>query len=162
MPVIELLLASQNQGKLQEMRNLLAGLPFLIFSPRDLGITDAPAETGTTFMENAVLKARYYARRSGRLAVADDSGLSVDAMNGEPGLFSSRFAGENASDLDRNNALLALLAGVPPEKRSARFTRAVAVALAERIVFQVEETADGQIAGAPRGTSGFGYDPLVF
>jgi XTP/dITP diphosphohydrolase len=162
MEAIELLLASQNRGKLNEMRNLLLGLPFQVLSPPDLGITDAPSETGTTFVENAVLKARHYAQLSRRLSVADDSGLSVDAMNGEPGLFSSRFGGENASDLDRNKALLKRLAGVPQERRGARFTSAVAVALGEKIVFEAQETAEGQIAEAPRGVNGFGYDPLFF
>src|SRR3990170_4653729 len=123
----ELLLASQNAGKLAEMRILVAGLPFRVLGPHDLGIHEAPEETGTTFLENAVLKARYYAERSGRLTVADDSGLSVDALDGGPGLYSSRFGGEGASDDDRNRLLLRKLEGVPREKRTARFTSAVAV-----------------------------------
>ncbi len=117
MPQAELLIASQNPGKLNEMRLLLEGLPFRVLSPRDLGILTAPEETGSTFLENATLKALDYARRSGRLTVADDSGLSVDALDGGPGLYSSRFGGEGAGDLDRNRLLLERLRGVPRERR---------------------------------------------
>lgn len=158
----DLLLASQNPGKLNEMRQLLAGLPFRVIRPVDLGIRDAPDETGATFMENAVLKARHYAQRSGLLTVADDSGLSVDALGGAPGLFSSRFGGEGAGDDDRNRLLLDKLRGVPDEQRGARFTSAVAVAFGARLLFQAEETVEGLIAHAPRGPNGFGYDPLFF
>jgi XTP/dITP diphosphohydrolase len=158
----ELLLASQNPGKLNEMRQLLAGLPFRVIRPVDLGIRDAPAETGATFMENAILKARHYAQRSGLLTVADDSGLSVDALGGGPGLYSSRFGGEGANDNDRNRLLLDKLRGVPDEQRGARFTSAVAVASGDRLLFQAEETVEGRIADAPRGPHGFGYDPVFF
>jgi len=158
----ELLLASQNPGKLEEMRLLAAGLPFRVVGPRELGITEAPDETGASFLENARIKALAYARRSGRLTVADDSGLSVDALGGEPGLYSSRFGGEGASDLERNRLLLEQLEGVPPERRGARFTSAVAVALGEKVLFEAEEHVVGRIAEAMRGTNGFGYDPLFF
>jgi XTP/dITP diphosphohydrolase len=158
----DLLLASQNAGKLAEMRILVAGLPFLVLGPLDLGIHEAPEETGTTFLENAILKARYYAGRSGRLTVADDSGLSVDALDGGPGLFSSRFGGEGATDDDRNRLLLRKLEGVPPARRTARFTSAVAVVRASEILFTVQEEVEGVIAGEPRGGNGFGYDPLFF
>lgn len=165
----ELLLASQNRGKLAEMRGLLAGLPFLVLSPGDLGITEAPDETGGTFVENATIKALHYCRVSGRLAVADDSGLSVDALGGGPGLMSSRFGGENATDDERNALLLRKLAGVQPDRRGARFTCAVVVARprpgATReadVVFQAVETVEGRIAEAPRGPNGFGYDPVFF
>ena len=140
----ELLLASQNPGKLEEMRALAAGLPFRVIGPREIGILEAPEETGASFLENARIKALAYARRSGRLTVADDSGLSVDALGGAPGLYSSRFGGEGASDLDRNRLLLAKLAGVPPERRGARFTSAVAVARDGEVLFEVEEHVDGQ------------------
>jgi XTP/dITP diphosphohydrolase len=160
--VTELLLASQNPGKLNEMRLLVAGLPFHVVGPLDIGIGDAPDETGHTFIENAILKARYYARRSGLLTVADDSGLSVDALGGGPGLYSSRFGGEGASDEDRNRLLLLKLEGVPPEERGARFTSAVALVKNGDVVFQAVETVDGRIAEAPRGPNGFGYDPVFF
>src|SRR5262245_7429119 len=98
------------------MRVLLAGLPIRVLSPAELGFTEAPEETGSTFLENATIKALHYCRTTGRLAVADDSGLSVDALGGAPGLLSSRFAGEGASDNARNALLLSKLAGVPDER----------------------------------------------
>src|SRR5688572_30099544 len=158
----DLLLASQNPGKLAEMRELLAGLPFRVKGPRDFGLHEAPDETGQTFLENAILKARYYAERAGCLTVADDSGLSVDALDGGPGLYSARFGGEGASDADRNRLLLEKLADVPPEKRGARFTSAVAVARDGDVLFEVVETVEGFIAQVPSGPNGFGYDPLFF
>jgi XTP/dITP diphosphohydrolase len=162
MGVMELLLATQNAGKLNEMRVLLAGMPFQIVTPRDLGIFDSPEETGTTFQENATLKARHYAQLTGRLAVADDSGLSVDALGGAPGLYSSRFGGEGRSDADRNALLLEKLRGVPDAQRTARFTCAVVVALGEELLFQAVEHVEGLIAHAPSGPNGFGYDPLFY
>ena len=158
----DLLLASQNPGTLAEMKELVAGLPFRVVSPADLGISEAPEETGTSFVENAVLKARHYARLSGRLTVADDSGLAVDALDGGPGLYSARFGGEGATDADRNRLLLAKLAGVPADRRGARFTSAVAVARGDVVLFQTVATVEGRIAEAPRGPHGFGYDPLFF
>jgi non-canonical purine NTP pyrophosphatase (RdgB/HAM1 family) len=158
----ELLLASQNPGKLREMRTLVDGLPFRVLGPRDLRIDEAPEETGSSFLENAVLKARYYAKRSGLLTVADDSGLSVDALDGRPGLYSSRFGGEGATDDRRNELLLELLAGVPEDKRGARFTSAVAVARGDDVLFRHQESVEGRVARERRGTNGFGYDPLFF
>ena len=158
----DLLLASQNPGKLAEMKALVKDLPFRVIGPREIGIHDAPEETGGTFLENAVLKARHYAERSGLLTVADDSGLSVDALDGGPGLYSSRFGGEGASDADRNRLLLQTLKGVPPARRGARFTSAVAAARGGEVLFTVEESVRGRIAEAPRGANGFGYDPLFF
>jgi XTP/dITP diphosphohydrolase len=160
--VADLLLASQNPGKLAEMRQLVAGLPFHVVGPRDLGILEAPEETGKTFHENAVLKARYYAGRSGLLTVADDSGVCVDALDGGPGLYSSRFGGEGATDDDRNRLLLEKLRGLPREKRGAHFTSAVAVVRGGEVLFDAQETVDGFIAEETRGPNGFGYDPLFF
>lgn len=157
-----LLLASQNPGKLGEMRVLVDGLPFRVVGPREIGIANAPDETGASFLENATIKALAYARASGLLTVADDSGLSVDALDGGPGLYSSRFGGEGASDLDRNRLLLETLRGVPRERRRARFTSAVAVAKDAAVLFQAEESVLGEIAEEMRGASGFGYDPLFF
>jgi XTP/dITP diphosphohydrolase len=158
----DLLLASQNPGKLAEMRLLVTELPFNVVGPLDLGIRDAPDETGTSFAENAALKARYYSRRSGLLTVADDSGLSVDALGGEPGLLSSRFGGPGASDRDRNLLLLTRLRGVPTERRTARFTCAVAVAQGDDVVFEAQESVEGRVADTEQGPNGFGYDPLFF
>ena len=148
--VADLLLASQNPGKLAEMRKLVTGLPFHVVGPRDLGIEEAPEETGKTFHENAVLKARYYAGRSGLLTVADDSGLCVDALDGGPGLYSSRFGGEGATDDDRNRLLLEKLRGLPPDKRGAHFTSAVAVVRGGEVLFDAQETVDGLIAEETR------------
>jgi XTP/dITP diphosphohydrolase len=157
-----LLLGSSNPGKLREMHELLAGMPYRVLSPADVGLRGAPEETGTTFMENAILKARHYAEKSGLLAVADDSGLSVDALGGGPGLYSSRFGGEGATDDDRNRLLLERLEGLPPERRGARFTSAVVAARDGRVLFQAEESVEGRIVEAPRGPNGFGYDPVFF
>jgi XTP/dITP diphosphohydrolase len=157
-----LLLGSSNPGKLREMRQLIAGMPYRVLGPADVGLRDAPEETGTTFMENAILKARHYAEKSGLLAVADDSGLSVEALGGGPGLYSSRFGGEGATDEERNRLLLDRLAGLPPEGRGARFTSAVAAAGDGRVLFQAEENVEGRIVEAPRGGNGFGYDPVFF
>jgi XTP/dITP diphosphohydrolase len=158
----EILLASQNAGKLEEMRQLVAGLPMRILGPRDLGILESPEETGRTFVENATLKARYYAQRSGLMTVADDSGLSVDALRGAPGLYSSRFGGDGASDAARNALLLTLLKRVPDEQRGARFTSAVVAVESGTVVFRAVETVEGRIAASLRGGAGFGYDPLFF
>jgi XTP/dITP diphosphohydrolase len=162
MPTRDLLLASQNPGKLEEMRHLVAGLRFRVVGPRDVGLFEAPEETGSTFVENATQKALHYAGRSGLLTVADDSGISVDALDGEPGLHSSRFGGEGASDHDRNQFLLSRLLGVAESERGARFTSAVVVARGDTVLFEVQETVEGRIALEPRGPNGFGYDPLFF
>lgn len=158
----DLLLASQNPGKLNEMRLLVEGLPFRVVGPRDLGILEGPDETGETFLENATIKALAYARLSGRLTVADDSGLSVDALGGAPGLYSSRFGGEGASDRERNRLLLEKLRGRPRPERGARFTSAVVVARGAETLFQAQESVHGFIAEEMRGENGFGYDPLFF
>ncbi len=158
----DLLLASQNPGKLHEMRLLVEGMPFRVVGPKEIGIHDSPEEPGETFLENATLKALHYAKRSGLLAVADDSGLAVDALNGEPGLYSSRFGGEGASDADRNRLLLEKLRDVTWERRGAHFTSAVAVASGDRVLFETQQIVSGVIARETRGQNGFGYDPLFF
>jgi XTP/dITP diphosphohydrolase len=158
----DLLLASQNPGKLAEMRLLVAGLPFRVLGPLEVGIPEAPEETGTTFLENARLKARHYAARSGLLTVSDDSGLSVDALGGAPGLYTSRFGGEGASDAERNRLLLGKLHGMPSARRAARFSCALALVLGGELLFDVLESVEGFIAEEPRGSQGFGYDPVFF
>jgi XTP/dITP diphosphohydrolase len=157
-----LLLGSSNPGKLREMRQLLSGMGYRVVGPADVGLRGAPEETGTTFIENAILKAHHYSAESGLLAVGDDSGLSVDALGGGPGLYSSRFGGVGATDDDRNRFLLERLLGVPPELRGARFTSAVAAVRDGRLLFQAEESVEGRIAEEPRGPNGFGYDPVFF
>jgi XTP/dITP diphosphohydrolase len=156
-----LLLATQNEGKLRELRHLLADPPMDLFSLADFANIEMVPETGESFSENASLKAVGYALQTGLLTLADDSGLEVDALGGAPGIVSARYAGEGASDADRTIKLLSELSGTPAEKRSARFVSAVAIANARGEVLNVSIGAcDGRIAFAPSGSGGFGYDPV--
>jgi XTP/dITP diphosphohydrolase len=143
-----LLLASANQGK-------LAGL-----AEAGLGAPPEVEETADTFLENALLKARAYAEWSGLAAVADDSGLEVDALGGAPGVRSARYAGPGASDQANLDKLLAALAGVPPERRTARFRCAAVLFDAKLGTWHAEAAWEGRILEAPRGSGGFGYDPV--
>ncbi len=158
----DILIASQNRDKLREIEGLIAGLPFRFLIPRDVGIEDSPEETETTFLGNARLKAEHYARASSLPAVADDSGLSIDAMNGEPGVYSSRFCGEDATYPQRFEEIWRRLRGVPEEKRTAHFTCAVVMVASGHVVFEAEQQVHGLIASTPRGINGFGYDPIFF
>jgi XTP/dITP diphosphohydrolase len=153
-------LASANLGKLRELASLLAPAGFELLSQAALGIHSVP-ETGTSFLENALLKARHAAAAAGLPALADDSGIEVDALGGRPGAFSARFAGEGASDAANLARLLAELAGVPEQRRSARYRCVVAwVRTADDPApLTSEGTWEGRIALAPRGSGGFGYDP---
>jgi len=158
-----LLLASANQGKLRELRTILHGLPVELVGLTEAGSGDPPEveETGDTFLANALLKARAYAAWSGLAAVADDSGIEVDALGGAPGVRSARYAGPGASDQANLDKLLAELTGVPPERRTARF-RCVA-ALHDPATGRethAEAAWEGRILDAPRGSGGFGYDPV--
>lgn len=154
-----LVLATRNQGKLAEFRALVADLGLEVISLLDLPQVGEIEETGTTFQENALIKARQVLAITGELVVADDSGLEVDYLDGAPGVYSARFAGAGHNDLANLNKLLELLDGVPPEKRTARFRCALAIAgPGEEEV--VQGVAEGRILEAPRGTSGFGYDPV--
>jgi XTP/dITP diphosphohydrolase len=156
--VTRLLVASTNPGKLREYRALLADLGVDLVSPTDLGLTLEVDETGATFVENAVLKARAFAAATDLPALADDSGIEVDALGGFPGVVSARWV--PGSDEDRVIALLARLAGVPPAQRSARFHAVVALAWPDGRLETADGTVEGRIASAPRGTGGFGYDPV--
>ncbi|MEO8358967.1 MAG: RdgB/HAM1 family non-canonical purine NTP pyrophosphatase [Vicinamibacteria bacterium] len=158
----DIVLASQNRDKLREIEGLIAGLPFRFLIPRDLGINDSPEETETTFLGNARLKALHYATLTGLPAVADDSGLSIDAMNGEPGVYSARFCGESATYPQRFEEIWRRLRDVPDEKRTAHFTCAVGMATPGFVLFETEEHVDGLIVSRPRGLNGFGYDPIFF
>jgi XTP/dITP diphosphohydrolase len=160
MPI--LLIATTNQNKLREYAAIFAGLPIELCSLRDLGIDDDVEETGATFAENAQLKAEFYAARAGLPALADDSGLEVHALGGEPGVFSHRYAGPNATDADRNALLLKKLDGVPLHARLARFVCAIALARPDGVVEHVVGLLPGVIELAPRGANGFGYDPLFY
>ena len=154
---------ARTRASSSEMRLLVEGLPFRVVGPRDLGLHEAPEETGTTFLENATLKALAYARRSGLLTVADDSGLSVDALDGAPGLYSSRFGGEGASDLDRNRLLLEKLRGVPPRAaRRALHERGRGGAGRRRALPGRRRASRARSRRRCAGANGFGYDPLFF
>jgi len=155
-----LVIASGNPGKLREFRELLGGLPFDVIPQGDLGI-DAPEETGTSFLENALLKARHAARTAQAAAIADDSGLEVDALGGAPGIYSARYAGAGADDAANNAKLLGALKAVPRQTRSARY-RCVLVFVAgaaDPAPLDVEGVWEGFIVDSPRGSAGFGYDP---
>ena len=157
------LLATTNKGKFREFRSLLSGWirETDILSLDHFPPTDPPAETGDTFQENARIKAKYYSLKSkGFYVVAEDSGLVVPVLNGEPGIRSARYAGPNATDRENMDRLLARLAGRP--NRSAFFFTAAAVALDGEIVFECRGRVDGEILKAGRGKNGFGYDPVFF
>ncbi len=158
----KLLIATHNPGKLREYAALLDGLPLTLTTPTQEGLSLEVAETGETFAENAALKALAYARASGRLTLADDSGLEVDALDGAPGVYSARYAGPEASDADRYRLLLRRLADVPQERRTARFRCAVALATPQGDVQIADGTCEGVIGFAPRGAHGFGYDPVFY
>jgi XTP/dITP diphosphohydrolase len=175
-----LLVATRSRHKLRELGELLVlGTDVELLSPDDVGIDDEPEETGETFETNARIKARFYARRSGLLTLADDSGLEVDALDGAPGVRTRRFSGPDATDQSNNEKLLRDLAGLPPERRGARYVCVLALATpagsrsglgvarvpgatrsgALPIVVR-RGTCRGRIADAPRGAGGFGYDPI--
>jgi XTP/dITP diphosphohydrolase len=158
----KILLATNNRGKVREYKSLLRGIPFEIITPEKLGIDIEVDETGISFEENARLKATFFARESGLLSLADDSGLEVDALGGEPGSLSHRYAGEGASDADRVNYLLAKLKGVPEGKRSARFRCVIAIAAPGGGVEFFSGECRGVISTAPKGKRGFGYDPVFY
>jgi XTP/dITP diphosphohydrolase len=155
-----LLIATNNPGKVREYRELLADLPVEITFPSQEGLDLDVEETGSTFEENACLKALAFARATGLLTLADDSGLEVNALGGAPGVHSARYAGPGASDVDRYEKLLRALADVPREKRSARFRCVVALARPSGMIDSVDGTCEGEIGYAPRGEHGFGYDPV--
>ncbi|MFA7554569.1 MAG: XTP/dITP diphosphatase [Spongiibacteraceae bacterium] len=159
----KIVLASGNRGKLKEFQQLLKSCGFEVVPQSDFDVPEA-AETGLSFVENAILKARNAAQYTGLPAIADDSGLEVDALNGQPGIYSSRYAGVDASDDENNRKLLHELSDVPAEQRSARFQCLLAYVRHATdptpLIFQ--GTWEGQILFTPQGNNGFGYDPLFY
>lgn len=156
-----LLLGTRNPGKIHEIRLILADLGVELRSLNEFEGVDVAEENEDTYAGNAIAKARFYARATGTWALADDSGLEVEALGGAPGVLSARYAGEDASDADRRNLLLSELAKVVDRNRRARFVCAVAIASADGEVLHLAEgTCSGVITVTPRGDSGFGYDPL--
>lgn len=158
----KLLLATNNQAKVREYARLLKGIPYRIVSLEDVGISEQVEETGASFEENAVLKAERYAELSGLITMADDSGLEVEALGGEPGVRSARYAGEGASDEQRIAFLLDKMAGIPWDKRNARFRCVIAIARPNGVVQTCQGDCRGVLTFAPLGENGFGYDPIFY
>lgn len=158
----EIVVATRNAGKVAEIAAALADLPVTLRSLRDFGAIPDAVEDGDTFAANAVLKAKHYARYTGMACLADDSGLEVDALGGAPGVFSARYAGEGAGDAANNAKLLRELAGVPIQRRSARFRCVLAFLDEDGTLLVTEGACEGIILEQPRGTGGFGYDPLLY
>lgn len=164
-----LLVATTNPDKLREIRGVLNRLPVEIMTLQDLTPVPEPEETGATFAENARLKALYYdaaaqadPQVSARYTVAEDSGLVIDALDGEPGVYSARFLRPDATYPERFAEIDRRLALVPTRARSARFVCALAVMHAGTVIYETKGTVEGEIADAPRGASGFGYDPVFY
>ncbi|MBN1607332.1 MAG: RdgB/HAM1 family non-canonical purine NTP pyrophosphatase [Polyangiaceae bacterium] len=162
-PLLTIVIATSNQGKLAELRSLLADMPVALVTLGDV-LDPAPVltEEGDSFQANAASKAQQACRATGMVTLAEDSGLEVDALEGRPGVRSARYAGENATDVQNNDALLRELGSFPPEQRGARFRCVLALATPwePRTVRSVDGVCEGSIGLAPRGTRGFGYDPL--
>lgn len=158
-----LVLASSNAGKLREFNSLLADFGFEVVRQADLGVTDAE-ETGLSFVENALLKARHASQVTGLASLADDSGLVVDALGGQPGIYSARFAGQPTNDAANNAKLLEALKEVPAEQRTARFRCCIVLVRhpTDPVPLIAEASWEGVILGATQGQEGFGYDPLFY
>jgi XTP/dITP diphosphohydrolase len=155
-----LLIATTNKGKVAELTALIEDLPFRVISLDDLLERYPPVEeTGSTFVANALLKADYFHQQTGLLTLAEDSGLEVDALGGRPGVYSARYGGEGLTNSERIQLLLGELKDVPEEKRSARFLCSIAL-VGENLRQTFEAQRDGKIALEPRGSEGFGYDPI--
>lgn len=159
---MKILLATQNQGKVKELQEMLADTQIDVLSLHDIENWEDVEETGSTFAENASLKARAAAERTGYIALADDSGLEVDALDGAPGVYSARYAGEPKDDERNNDKLLKALEKVPDEERTARFRCALVIATPDGKEYLTEGTVEGRISRVRRGKDGFGYDPLFF
>jgi XTP/dITP diphosphohydrolase len=161
-----IIFATGNAGKMKEIREILADLPLQVLSMKEAGIETDIVENGKTFEENAVIKVKTVAAAlpDGRKAavLADDSGLEIDWLNGEPGIYSARYMGEDTSYRIKNANLISRLEGVPEEKRTARFVCAIAAALPDGEVLTVRGVIEGKIGYEERGTNGFGYDPIFY
>jgi XTP/dITP diphosphohydrolase len=159
---VRLLVATTNTGKLREIRSVLGEVPIELVTLRDLPTIEEPEETGLTFEDNARLKALYYSERSGMTTVAEDSGLVIDGLDGEPGVRSARFLRPDASYAERFADIFHRLSGPPEKNRAARFVCALAVADRGHVIYEARGTVEGEIAREPRGTAGFGYDPIFY
>lgn len=157
-----MIFATGNQDKMKEIREILGGLPLEILSMKEAGIEADIVEDGKTFEENALIKAREVCRLAGEMVLADDSGLEVDYLNKEPGIYSARYMGEDTSYRIKNQSLIDRLAGVPDEKRTARFVCAIAAVFPDGRELVARGTIEGIIGYEERGENGFGYDPIFY
>lgn len=157
-----LVLATRNPGKIVEIRAILSSLPVELVTLEGLPEIGSAEEDGLTFEQNATKKALHVWKATGLAALADDSGLEVDALGGRPGILSARFAGEEATHAENNRKLLALLSGVPPERRRARFVCVAALAKPDGEVVLTRGEVEGVISETPSGSRGFGYDPVFY
>jgi XTP/dITP diphosphohydrolase len=157
----KIIVGTRNAGKIREIQTALADLPFVVTGLPDMDIPEIE-ETGTTFQENAIIKARYYCQYTGEYCLADDSGLEVDALGGAPGVYSARYSGENASDAGNNAKILAALQETPQRDRTARFRSVLALAGPDGSLLLTDGVCEGVILVEARGTGGFGYDPLFY
>lgn len=156
------LVATGNPHKTEAIRAILSEYPITLTDLSEHDPIPEPEETGETFLDNALLKSRYYARMTGFNAMADDSGLEIDALDGRPGVHSARYGGANTSHEEKMARVLEELAGVPAEKRTARFRCVASVTFPDGREYTAEGAMEGVIAAAPQGKGGFGYDPIVF
>lgn len=157
-----IIIATSNEGKMKEFRALLSHKDVEIVSMKEAGIDIDIDENGTTFEENAAIKAKTVCDYSGCLCLSDDSGLVIDYLGGEPGIYSARYLGHDTPYEEKNRIIIDRLKGVPEEKRTARFVCAVAAAFPDGRVLTVKDTFEGRIADEPAGCGGFGYDPIFF
>lgn len=158
----KIIFATGNKNKMREIRDILSDLGMEILSMKEAGIDKEINEDGKTFEENALIKARAVAEDTDAVVLADDSGLEIDYLNKEPGIYSARYLGEDTSYEIKNQALLDRLSGVKKEDRTARFVCAIAAVLPDKREFVVRETIEGYIGEKPAGTNGFGYDPIFY
>lgn len=158
----KIIFATGNKNKMREIRDILSDLGMEILSMKEAGIDKEINEDGKTFEENALIKARVVAEDTDAVVLADDSGLEIDYLNKEPGIYSARYLGEDTSYEIKNQALLDRLSGVKKEDRTARFVCAIAAVLPDKREFVVRETIEGYIGEKPAGTNGFGYDPIFY
>lgn len=158
----KIIFATGNKNKMREIRDILSDLGMEILSMKEAGIDKEINEDGKTFEENALIKARAVAEYTDAVVLADDSGLEIDYLNKEPGIYSARYLGEDTSYEIKNQALLDRLSGVKKEDRTARFVCAIAAVLPDKREFVVRETIEGYIGEKPAGTNGFGYDPIFY
>ena len=159
---VKIVFATGNQGELREIQEIMADMDVEIISMKEAGISVDIVEDGTTFEENAMIKAKAIAEYTDAIVMADDSGLEIDYLNKEPGIYSARYLGEDTSYDIKNQALLDRMEGVPQEKRTARFVCAIAAVFPDGDVQVVRETMEGHIGYSIEGENGFGYDPIFY